>query len=137
MADFLSAEWIRELDDAVRAVDVANHAVDGTFVVEQVVRGAPGGDVRYLLVVTSDGARVLSADGHGEADVSLCMDYDTACALHLGARNAQTVIAQDRMKLRGAPEALVRHSGVLAALDGAIADVRARTTLAAVGPGVG
>lgn len=126
MAEFLSAAWIAELDHAARAADGLALA-DGELVIEQVVRGRPGGDVRYRVRLGPDGARVATTAGGG-ADLTLLTDAATARSLHEGRVRAQDALATGALKVQGRPEVLARRADLLARLDVAFAPVRARTT---------
>jgi hypothetical protein len=128
MAEFLSASWIAELDDAARAADGLTVA-DGELVVEQVVRGLSSGDVRYQVRVGPDGVRVVVGDlGRVDADLVLLTDYATARALHEGRVRAQDALATGLLKVQGRPEVLAKRAELLARLDVAFAPVRAGTT---------
>jgi hypothetical protein len=128
MAEFLSASWIAELDDAARAADGLTVA-DGALVVEQVVRGRSSGDVRYQVRIGPDGARVVTGAGGGvDADLVLLTDYPTARALHEGRVRAQDALATGLLKVQGRPEVLAKRAHLLARLDVAFAPVRAGTT---------
>jgi hypothetical protein len=136
MAEFLSAAWIAELDDAARAA-TGLHLPDGELVLEQVVRGLPGGDVRYRVHVGPTGARVTT-DADVEADLTLLTDAGTARLLHEGRARAQDALATGSLKVQGRPEVLAKRAPLLARLDAAFAPVRRRTTFPeAAGPGGG
>ncbi len=126
MAEFLSAAWIAELDAAARAADDLI-LDDGELVVGQVVRGLPGGVVRYRVRVGPGGARV-STGGGGDADVTLLTDAATARSLHEGRVRAQDALATGSLKVQGRPEVLARRADLLSRLDAAFAPVRSRTT---------
>lgn len=125
MAEFLSPAWIEELDTAARASDALG-AFGGQLVVEQRVTDAPGGEIRYHVVLAADGARV-HAGGAELPDLVITADYETACAIHDGRENAQRALAAGRMDVRGDLGHVREHSDALAALDDLFAQVRART----------
>ncbi len=98
-------------------------------VIEQVVRAVPGrGEVRYHFRVDAGGACVVEGAPPDPADVRLTTDYDTATAIALGKENAQSALAQGRLRLGGDIDTLVRGAAALAALDDATAALRAATT---------
>ena len=66
------------------------------------------------------------------ADVRLTTDYDTATAIALGKENAQSALAQGRLRLGGDIDTLVRGAAALTALDDATAALRAATTYPAI-----
>ena len=125
MAEFLSPEWIAELDAAARGAD--DLTVDGSFVLGQVVRGGPGGDVTYQVRFGAAGATV-AAGAPEPADVTLVTDRATARALHNGSCRAQDALAAGALKVNGRPEVLAGRAELLAALDRAFTTVRADTT---------
>jgi hypothetical protein len=124
---FLSEMWLRDLDAAVRAA----HGVSALapVVIEQVVRAVPGrGEVRYHFRVDAGGACVVEGAPPEPADVRLTTDYDTATAIALGKENAQSALAQGRLRLGGHIAPRGRGAAALAALDDATAALRAATT---------
>lgn len=127
VAEFLSAAWIVELDAAARAA--TDVALDGSLVIEQVVRDAGGREVRYQVGVGPHGATV-AAGAPDPADLTLVTDPVTARALHEGGLRAQDALASGALKVRGRPEALAGRTDLLAHLDRAFTPVRARTTFA-------
>jgi hypothetical protein len=136
MAEFLSDAWIAELDDAVRGADGLT-VTDGVIVIEQVVRGGPGGEVRYQVRFGPDGARVV-AGAPDLADLTLLTDHVTARTLHDGRGRAQDALATGFLKVHGRPEVLAKRAELFARLDAAFAPVRARTTFPGSGfPGAG
>jgi len=121
---FLSDAWIAQIDDAARAA--SDLAADPPFTVETLVHGADG-DTGYQVRFGADGATV-TARGAGPADVVLVTDRATAWALHRGEVRAQEAFARGVLKVRGRPELLAAQGDLLAALDRALAPVRAGTT---------
>ena len=126
MPTFLSAEWIRALDDAARASE-ALRAGEGSapLVIEQRVTGTPFGDVTYHAIL---GVETSVAPGAASApDLVLVTDYETAVELRDGTLNAQHAIATGRMKLRGHVEVLLRQAEMLRALGDVFGEVRTAT----------
>jgi SCP-2 sterol transfer family len=121
--EFLSEQWLRELDAAVRAS--AAVCALGPIVIEQVVASVPRrGEVRYQLVVDAGGARLAVGADTRPADMSLSTDYRTAVAIAAGKENAQLALADGRLRLGGNIDALVRRSDAFGALDDATAALR-------------
>jgi hypothetical protein len=126
---FLSTEWIRELDAAVRASE-GLRAEEGSapVVIEQRITDTPFGDVTYHAVL---GVETCIVPGAADAaDIVLVTDYDTAIELHHGTLNAQHAIAAGRMKLRGHVEVLLRRAEMLRALGDVFRDMRTTTEAA-------
>jgi hypothetical protein len=142
VAEFLSTEWLAALDAAARgAPQLAACAPGAPFVLEQRVSvaghdddgGGDSGDdvgedeVVYQIVLAPGGARVVSGRA-GEPDLVLLTDVATAGALARGERNAQSVLAEGRLRVRGDLRALTRRAEALRAIDDVFASVRAETT---------
>jgi hypothetical protein len=124
VAEFLSGAWVAELDAAARAAD--GLACEAPFVIETVVH-APTGEAGYQVHLGPAGASVTRA-GQAAADVVLVTDRATAWALHQGTARAQDAFARGALKVRGRPELLAGRADVFAALERALAPVRAGTT---------
>jgi hypothetical protein len=137
MAEFLSAAWVAALDAAARAAP--DLGTDLPFVAETVVEvpraadgvGAGAGDgtkdrAGYQVHFGPDGASV-TAPGAAPADVVLVTDVATAWELHQGTLRAQDAFARGLLKVRGRPETLAGRADLLAALERALAAVRADT----------
>ena len=127
MPEFLSAAWIDELDAAARMAALPDEATDTSITVEQVVRDAPGGEVRYHLRV--EGGHVRVQRGAADApDLRLYSDYNTAVGLQRGEINAQDALTAGRLKVQGRLEALQHANDALRALHDVFTAVRAGTT---------
>jgi hypothetical protein len=128
MAVFLSPEWIAELDAAACATDAATTPTDDlTLTVQQVVQGAPHGEVRYFVTIDREGLRFRSGTADSP-DLTLFAEYDVARAINAGTANAQDALAVGRLKIKGRLELLIGHEGTFAALDDVFASVRSGTT---------
>jgi SCP-2 sterol transfer family len=123
VAEFLSPEWIAELDAAVAAAPLSR--TDMTLTIEQRVLDPPGpqDEVSYHLVIEPIGTRV-SLGTAASPDVTVTTDYETARALHEGRTTAQHALISGRYKVRGRLTAL----RVLDELVDVFATVRGRTT---------
>jgi putative sterol carrier protein len=128
MAEFLSPEWVDELDAAARASDsLAARTRDLAFTVQQVVRNTPRGDVHYHVTADDNSVRVRSGAVESP-DLTLVADYEVARAISAGTGNAQDALAAGRLKIEGGLALLLGNEGVFAALEDVFASVRARTT---------
>ncbi len=140
---FLTPEWMAALTEAATADPaVAAAAPAGGAVVRHEVTACPpdGRTVAYTVTAGADGtARVEPAtggavpgDGDGDGvDVgvtaSFSAPYDAALAVLRGDANAQTLLADGRLRVHGDLDALARLGGWFAALARSWAPVRART----------
>ncbi|MGQ0804805.1 MAG: SCP2 sterol-binding domain-containing protein [Actinomycetota bacterium] len=128
MPEFLSSEWIEELDAAARASNsIPLRTMDVTITVQQVVQHAPQGEVRYYVTIDRDGVRVRpgSADS---PDLALFADYDVARAINAGTANAQAALSVGGLRIKGRLDLLLGHEGAFAALDDIFTSVRNATT---------
>jgi hypothetical protein len=123
---YLSPDWI---DAAGRALadDRLGAALAGvTLTVEQVVTGGPDGDVTWHLAI-ADGKVQLSPGPAPRADLRLATDYATAAGVAAGELGAQRAFVEGRLRVGGDLSLLVAHQRALAAVDDALAPVRAET----------
>ena len=124
---FLSAEWVRAFDEALRA----DGGLGGRFAahpiaIAQEVTVEPL--VRYVIVLDGAGGRVESDARGVAADVTFVCDRETAAGLARGTMNAQRALTSGRLKIRGAVDRLAAaSSGALSGLGDLLVDLRART----------
>ena len=133
MPEFLSREWIEALDAAARAATLSADAATVSIEIEQVVRDAPGGEIRYHLRLEDGRARVLSGPG-AAPHLRLIADYDVAARIQRGEVNAQEALATGRLKVQGQFAHLLRVDEALRSLEDVFAAVRAATTYADARP---
>jgi hypothetical protein len=125
--EFLSVEWIDALDAAAQATTLPESAAEVSLTVEQVVRDAPAGEVRYHLSLEGRRARVRR--GQAEApDLRLFAGYGIAARLQRGEITAQQALAAGSLKVQGRLQRLVQAGDALLALEDLFAPVRAVTT---------
>lgn len=122
MAEFLSAEWIADLDVIARASDELADAADEPVVVEQQVLVAAG-TVVYHLVLGPGPARVVAGPA-AHADLTMVTTEDAARRIHAGAANAQSCLADGTLRLRGNPDVLTRRAAALGRVGDLFAAVR-------------
>ena len=128
MAVFLSADWIAELDDAAQSSKtLAAQTSDVVLTIEQVVRGAPVGDVRYHIVIERGAVRVRPG-AVATPDLTFITEYGSARALASGRANVQEELVRGRFKVTGRIDRVAAHESALDALDDVFAAVRATTT---------
>ncbi len=126
---YTSPEWIaaagRALADDTGLKDAT---VDVRLTIEQVVTGGPEGTARWHVAI--DHGRVelaAGAAGPHPADLRFTTDYATAAAVASGELAAQRAFAEGRLRVGGDLSLLTAHHRTLAALDDALASVRAET----------
>jgi hypothetical protein len=136
---FLTPEWMAALTAAAAADPaVAAAAPAGGVVVRHEVTACPpdGRTVAYTVCAEAAGtARVVptavgapGGDGSDEdPTASFSAPYDAALAVLRGDANAQTLLADGRLRVHGDLDALARLAGWFEALARSWAPVRART----------
>ena len=127
MAEFLSEAWIEELDGIGLRIESAP-----TFTFDQVVTGAPGGDVTYRVTI-DDGRlrvrRVPAADGRASrADATLTTSFRAAVELATGRCDASAAFAAGLVRFRGDAVSLQAATAALTTFAEGLKAVRDRTT---------
>lgn len=122
---YLSDEWINAAAQAV--ADAAPEVEDGPTSLQFEVTAAPGGKVKYALVV-EDGTLKFVPGTVKDAEVSFTLDYTTAAEIARGDLPPQVAFMQGRLKLGGDVTVMIRQAAALAGLDDALAELRATTT---------
>jgi predicted lipid carrier protein YhbT len=113
MAKFLSQEWLDASRDALNgSSDIKSATKDVDLTIQQVVTGAPAGDVSYWTKF-NDGSVEGGLGDNPDADVTIAQDYETAVALNKGELNAQAAFMQGKLKVTGNMGKLLQHQGVL------------------------
>ena len=125
---YLSPEWIDAAQRALADDPALPGALAGvTLTVEQAVDGAPGGTARWHVAI--DHGRVALAAGPADhADLRFTTSYDTAAQIAAGTLAAQRAFVEGRLRVGGDLALLLAHQRAVAAVDDALAGVRARTT---------
>jgi hypothetical protein len=116
---YLSAEWLRAVDDAVAAI-VVDPAT--AVVIEQRVVDGPDGDVVYRLVVGGGRCRVVVGDDPA-AGVSITTPWKLAEQIASGAASAQRAFLHGEIRIGGDPALLVRHADLAAELSEALSSI--------------
>jgi putative sterol carrier protein len=122
---YLTSEWLEAARRALAAAEDLGDAVgDVALTVEQVVDAT-------TFHVTLDHGKVTLAEGPAAApDLRFTTDYATAAAVAAGELSAQRAFGEGRLRVGGDLRLLIAHQRSIAALDDALAPVRAATTYA-------
>jgi len=125
MAKFLSQEWADEVRTALNNSDDVRSAIKGVqLCIQQVVTGAPDGEVKYW--TKFDDGNVEGAIGEAsDADVTIAQDYDTAVAMNKGELNAQAAFMQGKLKVTGNMGKLLQNQGAMQSLGPVLSSVQA------------
>lgn len=128
MAQYLSPQWIDELDAAASSSEALRSATaDVAIVVQQLIRGGPDGDIA-LHVAADHGTVAVRAGDAAHPDVTFSQDWATATAIGRGDLSAQTAFMVGKLLVSGDLELLVTHLEAFSAVDDVFDSVRARTT---------
>lgn len=126
MLRFLSADWLRAFDGALRTDEGLGErfAANPISIAQEITIGAEL--VRYAVVLDAAGGRIETGDGL-RPDVTFACDRETAAGLAQGSQNAQRALTTGRLKIRGEVDRLAAASGALAGLGDLLAGLRADT----------
>lgn len=129
---YLSPAWTAAAGRALAADEQLADTLAGVaLTVEQVVTGGPDGDVAWHLALGGRRVRLTPGPvpaGDPPADLRFTTDYATAAAIAGGQLGAQRAFVEGRLRVGGDLSLLIAHQRALAAVDDALAKVRAETT---------
>jgi SCP-2 sterol transfer family len=125
---YLSARWIDAARQAIAADASLPAALAGvTLTVEQTVEDGPDGTVSWHIAIV-DGAASLVPGPAEKPDLRFTTAYGTAAQIASGALAAQLAFVEGRLRVGGDLSLLIAHQRAIAAVDDALAPVRADTT---------
>jgi hypothetical protein len=125
---YLSARWIDAARQAIAADASLPAALAGvTLTVEQTVEDGPDGTVSWHIAIV-DGAASLVPGPAEKPDLRFTTSYGTAARIASGALAAQLAFVEGRLRVGGDLSLLIAHQRAIAAVDDALAPVRAQTT---------
>lgn len=125
---YLSPEWLDAAGAALAVDDGLAAALAGvTLTVEQAVDGTPDGTVRWHVAI-EDGKVGLTPGPAARPDVRFTTTYPVAAAIARGETSAQRAFIGGGLRVGGDLSQLIAHQQALAAVDDALAAVRAATT---------
>ncbi len=133
---FYSPEWIDAFNAAVGDLDLTTSAAgasvaaeSGSFRVDQVVHGAPDGEMVVTLVADAGRLRLERVEaGSPQANVTVSLSYADAAALSAGELDPAQALGRGRIKVRGDLAVLVAGQALLAAAAGRLGSLRDSTT---------
>ncbi len=127
MPRYLSPSWFEEVNTAARREARPADGAGARLTLQQVVTGAPEGEVRYWVRV-GDGSVEAGLGEAVDADATVSQSYDTAVAVVTGQLSVEAALMAGRIRLSGRISALVDQHEALEGIDAAFAYVRRRTT---------
>lgn len=124
---YLSPDWIDAAARALADDDGLRRALAGvTLTIEQAVVGDEG--VTRWHIAVDDGRVTMAAGPAEHADLRFTTDEATATDIAAGRLAAQRAFVEGRLRVGGDITLLATHQRAVAAIDDALAPVRARTT---------
>jgi predicted lipid carrier protein YhbT len=124
---YLSPEWMDAAGAALARDERLATALRGVrLTVEQVVED-PAGTVRWHVVVDDGRARLVPGPA-AAPDLRFTTDRATAAGIASGRLSAQRAFVEGRLRVGGDLSTLLAHQRAVAAVDDALAEVRAATT---------
>jgi hypothetical protein len=123
VAEFLTREWVGELDAAARRSPPFETDAGGTpFTVELRVGDAPSGEFVYQMTV-SDGAARFAVGSPAAPDLVVLLDAAFAARIRSGEENVQDALLAGALKVRGDVEGLIGRAPALAAVGTVFGDL--------------
>ena len=108
MADFLSAQWIAELNTTLaNAGPVPFERGAHVFRVVLNFDGAPPSVLHAVTFTMSEAGATVEPGDHLAADALVHLDYEDAVAMHVGQFSSATALREGRIKVRGDINAIV------------------------------
>jgi len=98
MAKFLSDDWIAEYKKRAGALP---NRPGKNAIIQNIVSGAPEGEVHYFQVVENGTTTELALGDHPKPDVTLNQTYDVALAINKGEMNPNVAFMTGRVKPKG------------------------------------
>jgi putative sterol carrier protein len=128
VARFLSPEWLDDVNAVVkRAPEVQTATAAIELTIQQIVRGAPGGDVAYRMRIDRGSVELISGQAP-DADVVFTEDWDTAVAVARGQLSPQAAFLEGRIRVSGDMASVMETQDALVGIDTALADIRSATS---------
>ena len=128
MPEFLSAAWFAAIDGIEIGTDPSL-----SFELEQVVTGAPAGEVRYRATVRDGRLSVSPGAGARPPDATLRLSWSTAVALATGARTAHQAFRDGEVQFAGDLRRVQALTAAFGAISAAAAAIREATTYPVAG----
>lgn len=120
---YLSEEWASSVTDALRTSSDFKAASAGKSVkIQQVVTGAPQGEVRYYFDL-SDGEPHIALGDLPDAEATITQDYPTAVGIDKGELHATAAFMQGKVKISGNLMKLMQLQSVIGTVPTAVSSL--------------
>ena len=121
---FLSEEWAGAVQDALNSNEqFKSSAGSQTAKVQQVVTGAPDGEVKYWFKLEAGQASLGMGDAPDSVDATITQDYDTAAALARNELSGTAAYMSGKLIVSGDLMKLMQLQGPLGQMPGALKDL--------------
>jgi putative sterol carrier protein len=121
---FLSEEWAKSVQDALNSNEqFKSSAGSQAAKVQQVVTGAPDGEVKYWFKLEGGQAQIGMGELGEPADATITQDYDTAAALAKNELNGTAAYMSGKLRVSGDLMKLMQLQGVLGQMPAALKDL--------------
>ena len=121
---YLSDEWASAVQDALNSSDqFKNSAGSQSAKLQQVVTGAPEGEVKYWFKLEAGQASLGLGELGEPVDATITQDYDTAVKLAKNELTGTAAYMSGKLRVSGDLMKLMQLQGTLAQLPGALKDV--------------
>ena len=121
---YLSQEWASAVQEALNSSDSFKSAAGSqTAKVQQVVTGAPDGEVKYWFKLESGQASIGMGDAPEAVDATITQDYETAVALSKNELTGTAAYMSGKLRVSGDLMKLMQLQGALAQMPAALKEL--------------
>ena len=114
MAQFLSTDWLADLETALNAHDGFKAAIaNANLTLQFDVTDAPDGAESRYYIATVDGEAAAAAGDSDSPDATISNDYATATAISKGELNTQMAFMTGKLKVSGDMAKLMMNQAML------------------------
>jgi len=121
---YLSEEWASAVQDALNSNDsFKSSAGSQSAKIQQVVTGAPDGEVKYWFKLDAGQAGLGIGDSPDAVDATITQDYDTAVKLAKNELTGTAAYMSGKLRVSGDLMKLMQLQGALSQMPAALKDV--------------
>ena len=121
---FLSDEWAGAVQDALNSNEqFKSSAGSQTAKVQQVVTGAPDGEVKYWFKLEGGQASLGMGDSPEPVDATITQDYETAAAMSKNELSGTAAYMSGKLRVSGDLMKLMQLQGALSQMPAALKDI--------------
>ena len=111
---FLSEEWAKAVEGALNSSDSFKSAAGSASAkVQQVVTGAPDGEVKYWFKLEGGQASLGMGDSPEPVDATITQDYETAAAMSKNELSGTAAYMSGKLRVSGDLMKLMQLQGAL------------------------